>query len=261
MNSPFPGMDPYLEQHGRDVHTHLIAYACDALNAGLPSDLVARSEERVAVEAPDQPLQVMYPDVNVKENADTFAPSSGGVSGVAVAEPVVMEVLDDVATERFIHILDVAGSRVITVIEFLSPSNKRGAGLEDYQQKRSRLLEGSVHLVEIDLIREGDWRAIVRPGVVPVSMQTAYRVVIRRANRRRRLEYIPMSLRKRLPIIPIPLRPTDRDTTLDMQSLVDQVYRNGRYASLDYSKPSVPQIEGDDAAWAEELLKQSGRRE
>ena len=259
MKSPFPGMDPYLEQHWRDVHTHLIAYACDALNAGLPNDLVARSEERIAVQAGDQPLQVIYPDVNVKENAGVYTPSSG-TAGLAVAEPVVMEVPGEVATERFIQIHDAAGSRVITVIEFLSPSNKRGAGLEDYQQKRSQLLEGGVHLVEIDLIRAGDWRTMVRPGVVPASLQTAYRVITRRANWRRRIEYFPISLRQRLPIIPIPLRPTDENATLDLQSLLDQVYRNGRYASLDYTKPCDPQIEGDDAAWAEELLKQAGRR-
>ncbi len=260
MKSPFPGMDPYLEQHWRDVHTHLIAYACDALNAGLPDDLVARSEERIAVQAGDQPLQIMYPDVNVKENAGIYALSSAAAAGLAVAEPVVMEMSGEVATERFIQIHDAGGSRVITVIEFLSPSNKRGAGLEDYQEKRSQLLAGGVHLVEIDLIREGDWRTMVRPGVVPASLQTPYRVITRRANRRSRIEYFPITLRERLPIIPIPLRPTDENATLDLQSLLDQVYRNGRYASLDYSKPCVPQIEGDDVAWAEHLLKQLGKR-
>jgi len=51
MKSPFPGMDPYLEAHWLDVHSRLVAYAADALNEVLPETLVARMEERVAVEA------------------------------------------------------------------------------------------------------------------------------------------------------------------------------------------------------------------
>ena len=32
MPSPFPGMDPYLEAHRRDVHARLIIYASDAIS-------------------------------------------------------------------------------------------------------------------------------------------------------------------------------------------------------------------------------------
>src|SRR5581483_7274540 len=47
MPSPFPGMDPYLEAHWRDVHAALIIYARDALQTVLPAPLRARVEERV----------------------------------------------------------------------------------------------------------------------------------------------------------------------------------------------------------------------
>jgi len=50
MPSPFPGMDPYLEQFWRDVHARCIIYAADQLQARLPADLRARVEERVFVE-------------------------------------------------------------------------------------------------------------------------------------------------------------------------------------------------------------------
>ena len=42
MNSPFPGMDPYLEQYWQDVHARLILYACDQLEDQLPGNLIAR---------------------------------------------------------------------------------------------------------------------------------------------------------------------------------------------------------------------------
>ena len=41
IKSPFPGMNPYLEQHWRDVHARLITYASDAIQAQLPPGLRA----------------------------------------------------------------------------------------------------------------------------------------------------------------------------------------------------------------------------
>lgn len=55
MKNPFPGMNPYLEDHWRDVHTRLTIYIADQLQERLPADLVARAEEKVAiVEGPRQ---------------------------------------------------------------------------------------------------------------------------------------------------------------------------------------------------------------
>ncbi len=39
MHNPFPGMDPYLEQHWGDVHHRLVQYASDQLQEHLPADL------------------------------------------------------------------------------------------------------------------------------------------------------------------------------------------------------------------------------
>jgi len=49
MPSPFPGMDPYLEAHWRDVHARLTVYAAETLQSVLPPGLKARVEERVVV--------------------------------------------------------------------------------------------------------------------------------------------------------------------------------------------------------------------
>ncbi len=73
MPSPFPGMDPCLEQHWRDVHTRLIVYPGNQIQSRLPSDLRARVEERVLVETPDETRGV-FPDVRVFETASKLAP-------------------------------------------------------------------------------------------------------------------------------------------------------------------------------------------
>src|SRR5271168_1693185 len=92
MASPFPGMDPYLEAHWRDVHASLIIYARDALQGVLPSSLRARVEERVLLETPqglgDHPL---YPDVRVVEYTSERNLPTGQKGGTAVAEPLLVE--------------------------------------------------------------------------------------------------------------------------------------------------------------------------
>src|SRR5262249_34433793 len=39
--------------------------------------------------------------------------------------------------------------RLVTVIEILSPTNKRGDGYEEYRDKRERILRSTAHLMEI----------------------------------------------------------------------------------------------------------------
>ena len=70
MPSPFPGMDPYVEPHWRDIHSVLISDARRELNRSLPKGLVARVEERVAVESDDDHAHGLSPDVRV------FTPST-----------------------------------------------------------------------------------------------------------------------------------------------------------------------------------------
>mgnify|MGYP002635107777 FL=1 len=62
--SPFPGMDPYLEQFWGDVHASLIVYIRDHINEQLPSDLQARVEEGLMVDTEDYSRRI-YPDVDV----------------------------------------------------------------------------------------------------------------------------------------------------------------------------------------------------
>lgn len=74
------------------------------------------------------------------------------------------------------------------------------------------------------------------------------------------MEFWPIALQDRLPVIPVPLRKNDRDVGLDLQPLIDRVYENGRYDGTDYTRDPEPLLTGDDATWAQELLRKCGLR-
>lgn len=263
MASPFPGMDPYLEQFWRDVHARLIIYACDQLQPRLPAGLRARVEERVVVEPGLDVERSVYPDVRVVERGRARAAPEVSESGVAVAEPLVIHLPDEPATQTFIEIIDVgSGKRVVTVIEVLSLSNKLpGEGRDLYLKKRDELKQGGVSLVEIDLLRAGKRLTPVPSHLIPDSHRTPYQVCVRRGWQIATVELYRVPLRERLPAIRIPLRETDADVPLDLQALIDQCYRNGGYDDdLDYRSPLEPPLEADDAAWADALLRSQGRR-
>jgi hypothetical protein len=148
-----------------------------------------------------------------------------------------------------------SGNRVITVIELLSLANKMpGAGKDLYVQKQQELLEGEVSLVEIDLLREGQWVLSVPPHLIAPLHVTAYRVCVRRGWQLDLAEICRAPLRERLPMIRVPLRPTDADVTLDLQELIETCYRNGRYDDIDYKIGPEPALAPEDAAWARELM-------
>src|SRR5437763_1790427 len=101
---------------------------------------------------------------------------------------------------------------------------------------------------------------IKRPSDLPVSHQTRYHVCVRRAWIENQFEFYKVPLRERLPVIKIPLRPTDQDVTRDLQALLDQAYRLGRYDDIDYRGEPEPPLDADDAKWADELLRRQGLR-
>src|ERR1700681_2220005 len=107
MPSPFPGMDPYLEAHWRDVQASLIIYARDALQGVLPSSLRARVEESVLLETPkgvgDHPL---FPDIRVVEYTSKRGLDPQRETGTAVAEPIIVQAEAEPVTETFIEIID-----------------------------------------------------------------------------------------------------------------------------------------------------------
>lgn len=260
--SPFPGMDPYLEQHWRDVHASMIIYARDQLRELLPAGLKARVEERVFVDRGAAELQDRYPDVRVTEDPRSMGGAASTAAGTAVAEPLVIPVTGEPLTETFLEVRD-AGSenRIVTVLEFLSPTNKRtGEGHDQYVGKQQELLAGRVSLVEIDLLRSGKHVLAVPLSHIPAARRTPFMACVRRAWKPGIAEVYPVTLWEPLPTIKVPLRETDRDVPLNLQSLIERAYQNGGYEDTDYRQEPDPPLSAADQAWADELLRGQGLR-
>jgi hypothetical protein len=254
-------MDPYIERRWRNFHTSMVIYARDRLNELLPAELAAYSEDRVYVEADGERMRAIYPDVRVSERVKVPLGASPNLSDAAIAQPVLIDMETEPVTEHFLKIIEVDGERVVTGIEMISPANKQpGPGRDEYLLKRQEFFDSNANLVEIDLVRTGDWRSIMIPYRVPSIYQTLYRVCVRRVNRPGKAELYPITLQQQLPTIAIPLREQDQDVQLNLQELMDDAYQRGRYDGIDYHQESIPPLKGDDALWADQLLRQSGRR-
>jgi hypothetical protein len=265
MPSPFPGMDPYLEEPGLwpDVHHGLISQIQAVLTGLLRPKYYLRVEERVYVSDQDDPgRKVIIPDVRIADNPNWQGgqlPATAG-GGLTVAEPIeVTSLIDDEIHEAQLEVIDRAQRQVITVIEIASPTNKVAGsqGRASYIRKRQEVMNSPSHLVEIDLLRAGDplnFRELLPPHdyLVHVSIQ----------QRRPGARVWPIRLRQRLPVVPIPLRPEDPPAPLDLQQILVAVYdRAGYDMSINYRDEPTPPLHGENAEWAANLLREKGLRE
>ena len=256
MKSPFPGVDPYLEQHWGDIHTRLMVYISDQISDQLPSDLQARVEESVSVDLDESPRWI-YPDITVVELPDASAAAAVAVANAVITEPTIIPLPNEKPTQRHIEIVDLnSGNRVVTAIELLSPANKQEeAGRSAYRRKQREYIEAGVNLVEIDFIRTGAFVVAAPEGRIPWDMRTPFIICIRCAYRPEHAEIISVALEQPVPNFRIPLRQTDADAVLRLQPLLDDCYLRGRYASIDYTQPSRPKLDDKAAAWAMELIR------
>ena len=262
IENPFPGMNPYLERRWGDVHASLSTYARDALQDQLPDRLRARLQERVFIESTDDilpyPTRGFSPDVHVYEVPAMQTERQTAGANVAVESgPIIIHLPEVEITETYLEIIDIgSGGTVVTTIEFLSRSNKRpGPGRRDYLRKRSETMKAGANIVEINLLREGRPVSLAAPNLLPTAIRTPYHACVHRSARSDQLEYYPAPLRARLPNIRIPLRPSDKDAVLDLQSLLNKAYRRGRYDDIDYSQPLEPPLSEIDSAWATDVIR------
>jgi hypothetical protein len=241
MPSPFPGMDPYLEEPSLwpDVHTSLLVEVRTALNAILPERYGAFIDCYVWLHEPDAYIVACEP--------------TAGEATVAIPAPAVVTLpAMQRQGQRYLRIIDRRNRRVVTVLELLSPSNKEaGLDRENYLTKRNEYLAAGTNLVEIDLLRWGQRLPLGEPNPAPAD----YYVLVSRAAEFPRAGIWPFSVRDPLPPILVPLNPEDQPVTLDLKACLDLVYDKARYdLELDYSVPPVPPLREPDAAWARQLL-------
>jgi hypothetical protein len=178
----------------------------------------------------------------------------------AVVDPIVFDLEGLEMTEGYLEIREGDGGKLITVIEFLSPANKHaGTGQQKYLEKQAEVLQSDASLVEIDLIREGRRVLALPPDEIPAQHRNDYLACVSPGWKRRRRMLYALPLRRRLPLLPVPLRPHETPVNLDLQALVDQAYAAGRYHKLNYRAELDPPLPPADTAWTKELLKAAGK--
>jgi hypothetical protein len=218
MPSPFPGMDPFIEsQEWDDFHLTFHVVVSEFLGAALEPRYVARIQRRAIVDGCARP----------QERRETY---------LVIREVPTME--------------------IVTVIETLSPANKRASsdGREQYLAKRQEILQSRTSLVELDLLRGGKRLPVV--GMPPGD----YFAIVSRGHRRPRVDVFPWTLRQSLPRIPIPLKQGESEVPLDLQKVFSTVYDRARYQlSLNYAAKLTALSEAD-ALWLRELPMDATKR-
>ena len=266
MQSPFPGMDPYLEDTPlwRAVHQRLISAIDEQLSVNLPRGFITTIEERAYIAEADQSVG---PDALILRSLSPPTVAPRGTTEAAVMEaPFSITFVEEEVHERFIEIrLSRRPEPVVAVIEVLSPTNKmrEAYGRDSYVKKREELIRSAVHFVEIDLLRAGLPTVAVPPDAVTRQATTRwdYITCLHRAREGKTFHFWPMSLRQTLPVLGIPLTEGYPSVAIDLQACVDHVYRIGHYDErIDYALEPVPPLSPEDAAWADALLKEKGFR-
>jgi hypothetical protein len=248
-------MNPYLEQPDvwHDFHSRFVCRLGDTIARLVRPKYVTKVDENVYIhEVPaDERWLLGRPDVSVVAGDERAAGSAVTIASSSIEARAIGKLLpsSDRVAEPFIEIRDAVDRELVTVVELLSPTNKRaGADREQYLAKRRLLLSGNVHLVEIDLLR-GDAR-------MPVEnlADCGYCVLVSRSYQRPQVELWPIELREPLPVIPIPLQRGDLDATVDLQALLHDQYDAAGYADYIYQGNPRPPLSPSDKKWAAEYL-------
>lgn len=260
MPSPFPGMDPYLEDRSLwpDLHQRLIAYISESLQPQVRPKYIARITERIELTT----IQKGYiPDVMIVQPPRNVAPDANP-SGVLVADdPLTFTFLEEERRVPFIEIIYRETGDVVTVIEVLSPSHKVGEGRTQYLQKQDDLLSSQVNLVEIDLLGAEPTPTLARTVVIPKPPGWRYVVSVNRFHQRYRLELYAFTLKERLPRCRIPLRAADPDVTLDLPTVFARCYDVGGYDLLvDYQQDPSVALREWEVEWLQSYLQQQSLR-
>lgn len=223
MPSAFPGMDPFLEaQEWEDFHATLNTVMREFLSPRLGPRYIVRIARRAYVESAPEPFECELP--MPEERRETF---------LLIRLRETME--------------------VVTILETLSPGNKRpgGDGRREYLEKRETVLQSQAHLVELDLLRGGLRLPTVRP--LP---QGDYFAIVSRRQRRPKAAVYAWTIRDPLPTIPVPLKKGDPDVPLDLQDVFTAVYDRAQYdLSLNYEADLQPPLGEDNADWVRRLVR------
>lgn len=227
MPSPFPGMDPYLEEAGiwPVFQHHLVLSLYQLL---LPS-LVDRYRARV------------------------------GQRHFTTEQALFTSVLREEHHEDYIEIRQRGDGKLITLIDIVSPTNRiSSGGREAYLGTRREARKAGSSLVEIDLVLQGEPTLEYSRENLP---EWDYAVTVTRSSHPDRHEIYTTTMQKRLPRFRMPLAPDDRDTVVDLHTAFNRCYDQGGFSSrIEYSSDPSTTLDDEDQAWICDLLRAAGLR-
>ncbi|MEK7278126.1 MAG: DUF4058 family protein [Chloroflexota bacterium] len=260
MPSPFPGMDPYIEDPviWEDFHASLAGEMRYQLAPLLRPRYVAALTPRVTYdEVVIQHPYLVKPDVSVIQVDDR--PMGGEAVAIAPAPVTGQVALEEPINLQTVEIRETETGLLVTVIEILSPVNKRPGheAFDSYRRKRRDLMRTSVHLMEIDLLRGGR-----RPPLVTPLPDAPYFVFLGREQRRPTIEIWPLRIQDLIPLLPVPLIAPDPDVPLDLGKAIRTIYDDAAYdLRIDYRKPPPPpDFAPEDANWIGSRLRAASAR-
>jgi len=223
MPSPFPGMDPFLEDEGLwPVFQHQLV---TCLYQILLPGLVDRYRARV--------VQRLY----------------------TTEQPLFTSIVREEHREELIEIRLRNDSRLVTMVDVVSPANKTTeSGREAYLAKRREGKGSGANLVEIDLVLQGQPLLDYSREGLP---DWDYAVTVTRAAQPDRFEIYTATLQKKLPRFRLPLGGDDRDTVVDLHTTFNRAFDQGGFAAkIQYERNPAVTLNAEDRQWVDELLKQ-----
>ncbi|HZY89087.1 MAG TPA: DUF4058 family protein [Gemmataceae bacterium] len=227
MPSPFPGMDPYLEDDGLwpVFHHQLVMCLYQILLPGLVDRYRARVTQRHYVTE-----QALFTSVVREEHH-----------------------------EDVVEIRQRSDGRLVTLVDVVSPANKTtAAGRSAYLDRRREGKSASANLVELDLVLQGQPTLEYSRDGLP---DWDYAVTVTRSTQPERYEIYTATLQKRLPRFRLPLAADDRDTVLDLHTAFTRCYDQGGFAAkIDYRRDPSTALNSEDRQWLNEVLRQQKLR-
>lgn len=227
MPSPFPGMDPFLED--------------DKLWSGFQNQLAHCL------------YQMLLPGLMDRYRARIAQ------RHYVTEQALFTSIIREERLEQFIEIRQRSDGRLVTLVDIVSPANKTTAsGRQSYLEKRHEARMINSNIVEIELVLQGtpllDYS---REGLA----EWDYGVTVTRCTQPERFEIYTATMQKRLPRFRLPLASDDRDTVIDLQAAFARCYDQGDFAKqIDYSKDPTTRLSEDQRKWLDERLREQKLR-
>jgi hypothetical protein len=252
-------MDPWLEGYlWADLHHELASSIRKQLAPQVKPKYVVRIDTYTYQNVlPEEEVGIFYPDLEILKK---YSPPPGdllsepeAVYGTVTPPTLTFPTrLTVEARVPVVEIRDKGNNQLITAIEILSPVNKRNPGIVQYREKREMLCASGVHLLEIDLLRKGQ-----HPAPYSALPKWAhYFAVLVRADHTK-TQVWALTVRDKLPTLPVPLKSPDPDIRLDLSKALDDAVNLGDYSeSVNYrEEPPLPAFSEEDREWLQGILR------